>query len=87
MRTAGLLEGLTREAAPSFLSGLLIGHEINAVKELLAPKSATVVGAGALAQNYAIAMNVVGIEAEFQPGEDAAARGLHLVAARAGLVR
>lgn len=87
VRTAGLLEGLTREAAPSFLSGLLIGHEINAVKELLAPKSATVVGAGALAQNYAIAMNVVGIEAEFQPGEDAAARGLHLVAARAGLVR
>lgn len=87
VRTAGLLEGLSREAGPSFLSGLLIGNEIAAVKELLAPKSATVVGAGALAQNYAIALNVAGIEAEFVPGEDAAARGLHLVARRAGLVR
>jgi 2-dehydro-3-deoxygalactonokinase len=87
VRTAGLLEGLSREAAPSFLSGLLIGHEMHAVKELLAPRAATVVGAGALAQNYAIAMNVAGIEAEFVPGEDAAARGLCLVAQRAGLVR
>lgn len=87
VRTAGLLEGMTREAAPSFLSGLLIGHEMAAVRELFAAKGATVVGAGPLAQNYAIAMNVAGIEAEFMPGEDAAARGLHLVAARAGLVR
>jgi hypothetical protein len=45
------------------------------------------VGAGPLAQNYAIAMNVAGIETGFVPGEDAAARGLCLVAARAGLMR
>jgi 2-dehydro-3-deoxygalactonokinase len=87
VRTAGLLEGLSKEAAPSFLSGLLIGHEMAAVKEQLAPKSATVVGAGALAQNYAIAMNVAGIEAGFVPGEDASARGLYAVARAAGLVR
>jgi len=87
VRTAGLLEGLSREAAPSFLSGLLIGHEIAAVKDILKPKSATVVGAGALAQNYAIAMSVAGIDTAFVPGEDAAARGLFAIAQRAGLVR
>jgi 2-dehydro-3-deoxygalactonokinase len=86
VRTAGLLEGLGRDAAPSFLSGVLIGEEIAAAKAQFAPASVTVIGGMPLAQHYAIALNVAGISATTLAGDDAAANGLFRIARQAGLV-
>ena len=86
VRTAGLLEGLGRDAAASFLSGVLIGEEIAAAKAQFAPAGVTVIGSAMLAQHYAIALNVFGVSAETAAGDEAAANGLHRIARKAGLV-
>jgi 2-dehydro-3-deoxygalactonokinase len=86
VRTAGLLEGLSRDGAASFLSGVLIGEEIAAAKAQFAPAAVTVIGGTPLAQHYAIALNVAGIAATTMAGDDAAARGLFRIARQAGLI-
>jgi 2-dehydro-3-deoxygalactonokinase len=85
VRTAGLLEGLERDAGASFLSGLLIGQEIAAAKTEFAATDVTIVGANPLAQHYSIALNVAGLRTATVPGDAAAARGLFLIAREAGL--
>ena len=86
VRTAGLLEGLERDAGASFLSGVLVGQEVAAAKAHFSPASVTVIGSNPLAQHYAIALNVAGVTANAMSGEDAAARGLHAIAGAAGLL-
>ncbi len=84
VRTAGLLEGLGRDAASSFLSGVLIGEEVAAAKAQFTPASVAVIGGMPLAQHYAIALNVAGITAATVSGDDAAAGGLYRIARQAG---
>jgi 2-dehydro-3-deoxygalactonokinase len=86
VRTASLLEGLKPAAAPSYLSGLLIGHEIADAKKWCAPSRVVVIGAGVLVQHYAVALAMAGIEAAAVNGEHAAASGLYAIAKSAGLI-
>jgi 2-dehydro-3-deoxygalactonokinase len=86
VRTAGLLEGLDRDAGASFLSGVLVGQEIEAAKAQFAPANVTVIGSHPLAQHYTIGLNIAGVAAQAVSGEDAAARGLYAIAREAGLV-
>ncbi|MGV7194352.1 2-dehydro-3-deoxygalactonokinase [Xanthomonas axonopodis] len=82
-RTLGLFERLSSAALPSYLSGLLIGHELrehrgdHAIVHL--------VGSPALAQRYALALQHLGVESQLHP-EDLAAAGLFALARQRGLV-
>ena len=73
VRTRGLFEQLAGEAAASYLSGLLIGHEVRAA---LPPGAAVhLIGAPQLCKLYAGAIESCGGRASLDEGE-AAARGL-----------
>ena len=74
VRTLGLFGRLGEDAAASYLSGLLIGHEVRAAL----PAGGTdvhLIGAAALCEMYARAIAAAGSRATVH-GEDAAARGL-----------
>jgi 2-dehydro-3-deoxygalactonokinase len=74
VRTLGLFGALGEEAAASYLSGLLIGHEVRAALPA-AGAEVHLIGAGALCDLYARALAACGARAVAH-GEDAAARGL-----------
>ncbi len=76
IRTLGLLDLLTNADSASYLSGLLIGHE---VREAAPRGTVYLVGAPALCTLYAIAITHYGAEAR-TAGVDAAAKGLALIA-------
>ncbi len=80
VRTLGLFEGLTPAQAPSYLSGLLIGHELRA----LMPAAADVVhliGDAALVQRYSAALSLLGMASQTH-GQALSARGLFRVMVR-----
>ncbi|HYG06701.1 MAG TPA: 2-dehydro-3-deoxygalactonokinase [Stenotrophomonas sp.] len=81
-RTLALFDRLPGEAIGSYLSGLLIGHEIRHRQPT--PVQVHLVGSAALTQRYAHALAHLGIGAE-QHGEDLAAAGLHALARARGL--
>lgn len=77
--------GLPAEAAPSYLSGLLIGAEAASVPGLLdlgSDEPIAVVGEGALCQWYAAALAARGFTTTLHDGDEAAIAGL--VALHAG---
>jgi len=75
IRTLGLFDRLSPGAAPSFLSGLLIGHEIRSAGSGL---TVTLIGAGPLCALYAAAIGQLGGRAVLAEA-DAAARGLAMI--------
>jgi len=79
VRTLTLMEQLSEDDSASYLSGLLIGHEVRAA----IPSSGTVhlVGAAPLCTLYAQAIEACGGSATIED-EDAAARGLAAIARR-----
>jgi 2-dehydro-3-deoxygalactonokinase len=79
VRTLALMEQLSEDDSASYLSGLLIGHEVRAA----IPSSGTVhlVGAALLCTLYAQAIEACGGSATIED-EDAAARGLAAIARR-----
>jgi len=80
VRTLGLFAALSERDAGSYLSGLLIGHEVAAA----APSGPVhLVGAAPLCRLYALALEHHGIRSEIAPS-DLAATGLALIAERAG---
>jgi 2-dehydro-3-deoxygalactonokinase len=80
VRTLGLMGSLTSDASASYLSGLLIGHEIRAA---LPPGGhVTLLGAPPLCALYAHAIIALGGTASIGPA-DSAARGLALIGERA----
>lgn len=83
VRTLGLFGRLASEAAPSYLSGLLIGHEL---RDLLPPEPGVVhlVGGAALARRYERALARLGVASQSH-GEALAAHGLHRLAQARGL--
>ncbi len=80
VRTLGLMGKLKDSESASYLSGLLIGHEVRAAR----PQGQRVrlIGAAALCSLYARAVAACGGEAMVED-EDAAARGLALIGRRA----
>lgn len=88
VRTAGLFQRFTEAALPSYLSGLLIGHEVHA-SELLtrAPRPAQVhlIGSDRLLSAYAHALLALGIGVQ-RHSEQLAALGMYRIARTRGLV-
>jgi 2-dehydro-3-deoxygalactonokinase len=77
VRALGLMGSLTEDAAPSYLSGLLIGSE---VRSALTPgASVHLIGAEQLSARYARAIAACGGTVRLED-EDAAARGLAAIA-------
>ena len=79
VRTTGLFGQFADSALPSYLSGLLIGHELHA-SDLLSrsprPAQVHLVGSERLLASYAHALTTLDIGVQRHP-EDLAARGLH----------
>ncbi|MCS3808692.1 2-dehydro-3-deoxygalactonokinase [Xanthomonas sp. 4461] len=81
-RTLGLFDRLSAQALPSYLSGLLIGHELGEHRGSHA--TVHLVGSPALAQRYALALTHLGVATQTHP-EDLAAAGLFALARQHGL--
>ena len=77
---------LAEDDAGDYLSGLLIGAEIAEARRLFADGTPHVAGAEALVRRYLAAFDALGVKALAAPPR-AAARGLHLLAREAGLIR
>lgn len=79
LRAAALFDEIAAAEASSFLSGLLIGHEIAAALEAGVGPPILLIGAGSLTARYATALDIFGVPHR-TADPDAAARGLHLIA-------
>ncbi len=86
-RTLGLFGKVPSQALRSYLSGMLIGSEIEEAAAWLGgkPGAVTVIGGASLSAAYHAALKQRGIAAEVAPA-DAASRGLMRIARSAGLV-
>ncbi|KHJ59879.1 2-dehydro-3-deoxygalactonokinase, partial [Burkholderia glumae] len=91
-RTLGLTGQLAPQAQGDYLSGLLIGHELNALVAMLAGVGTTLaaqpprlIGDGRLCERYLTALREFGCEGA-QVVERATERGLWRIASQAGLV-
>ena len=82
VRTRGLFGELSTTQLPSYLSGLLIGHELHGL--LGGAQQVHLIGSEALVQRYrrALALRGVGVQVH---GEALVARGLHRLAVAARL--
>lgn len=83
VRTRGLFGELGAAAAPSYLSGLLIGHELRALRPA-GDAALHLVGGAALTARYQRALERLGATAQAH-GEDLSAAGLWRLAAARGL--
>lgn len=86
-RTLGLFDRLPAEAIGSYLSGLLIGTEIEetrAWRSREASREVTVIASPDLAERYRGALEIKGLRPQLAV-DDAAARGLFRIARAAGL--
>ncbi|NJC43077.1 UNVERIFIED_ORG: 2-dehydro-3-deoxygalactonokinase [Xanthomonas campestris] len=81
-RTLGLFDRLAATALPSYLSGLLIGHELREQRGSQA--TVHLVGSPGLAQRYALALAQLGVRTQLHR-EDLAATGLFALARQRGL--
>jgi 2-dehydro-3-deoxygalactonokinase len=75
LRSLSLFDAMPQMEAASYLSGLLIGHEVASALEMGVAPPVHLVGAEALTLRYAAALASFGIPSVTQE-EDAAARGL-----------
>jgi 2-dehydro-3-deoxygalactonokinase len=88
VRTEGLFERYAGDELPSFLSGLLIGHEIRGLRASGSPPGPApmhVIGSDHLRTRYARGFARLGVDA-FWHDEDRVAVGLHRLAESAGLL-
>ncbi|QNM95706.1 2-dehydro-3-deoxygalactonokinase [Chitinimonas koreensis] len=83
VRSQGLLGTLAAEQAPSYLSGLLIGHELRGLLPA-GTRSVQLIGGADLVRRYALALALLGVAAT-PHGEALGARGLHLLARLRGI--
>jgi 2-dehydro-3-deoxygalactonokinase len=83
VRTASLFGHFPAQALPSYLSGLLVGHELQAALAGL-PAPVHLVGSEALVERYAHALQARGIEVR-RHSEELAAAGMHRLARARGL--
>jgi 2-dehydro-3-deoxygalactonokinase len=85
VRTLGLFDRLPADALKSYLSGLLIGHEIVAAAPASLSQTVTIVGESRLAQRYGRALVRRGLAVDLV-GEAVVIDGLRLIAGAAGIV-
>ena len=89
VRTLGLFERLSKAELPAYLSGLLIGHEIEEAltnfRESSKDLSVMIIGASSLADRYALAFAHAGLK-PFSTDDDVVARGHYNLAMAAGLI-
>jgi 2-dehydro-3-deoxygalactonokinase len=89
VRTRGLFGELTPAAAPSFLSGLLIGAEVRGAREVgrigEGAAAATLIGEAALCQRYVEVLKMAGSQSRLA-GADVTPRGLWRLALAAGMI-
>ncbi|WP_395824402.1 2-dehydro-3-deoxygalactonokinase [Collimonas sp.] len=90
-RTLGLTGALDGASQREYLSGLLIGHEISALQDLLQQRQqqtslVILVGEPALCERYASALRAYGV-ARIQIMAQATERGLWQLALGAGLLK
>jgi len=83
VRAEALFEAIGEAETADYLSGILIGHEING---LGARGPVTLIGTDALNQRYRRALERSGYRVDSVPGEDAVIAGLWSVARQAGIV-
>ncbi len=81
VRAAALFDEMEEDESASFLSGLLIGHEVAAALEDGVAPPVILIGAERLTSRYGAALDAFGIPHRVAD-HDAAARGLHLIAQR-----
>lgn len=84
VRTDGLFGAQPPAALASYLSGLLIGHELRAALEAFPAPQVVLVGAPALTQRYRAALDREGRASTAVSGDAAAAKGLWRIAEKAG---
>ena len=84
VRTAALFGRFEPVALPSYLSGLLIGHELRAALHGIPAGEVHLLGSDALLQRYARALQALG-HAVVRHREDLAASGCHRLACLRGL--
>jgi 2-dehydro-3-deoxygalactonokinase len=75
-RARVLMDEITGASEADYLSGMLVGHEINSAG---GSGPVLVMGAEALAERYLRAFRLCGREARLFEGETATARGLRLI--------
>jgi 2-dehydro-3-deoxygalactonokinase len=80
LRSLSLFDAMPELEAASYLSGLLIGHEVAAALEAGVAPPVHLIGAGALTQRYSAALAAFGIPSQVE-AEDAAAAGLFRIGA------
>ena len=89
VRTLGLFERLSKAELPAYLSGLLIGHEIDEAlanfRESSKGLSVMIIGASSLANRYAKAIAHAGLE-PLSTDDDIVARGHYGLARAVGLI-
>jgi 2-dehydro-3-deoxygalactonokinase len=92
-RTLGLTAQLAREEQPDYLSGLLIGHELNGLEAVLTRQQSTLAGRAlrligneALCERYRLALTQYGCQ-QAELVKNATERGLWRMAVQAGLVK
>ncbi len=81
VRAAALFDEMAEEESASYLSGLLIGHEVASALEAGVAPPVILIGAERLTSRYGAALDAFGIPHRVAD-HDAAARGLHLIAQR-----
>jgi 2-dehydro-3-deoxygalactonokinase len=85
-RTLALFNELPNDALASYLSGQVIGTEIaHATADHPMRVRYNILASPALAQHYVSAMTLAGLQVQFSP-PDVAVKGLHKIAAAAGVV-
>lgn len=85
-RTLPLFAMLSDYAVADYISGMLIGTEVQSQLTQLKPESSiTIIGRGDLAERYEIALGILGIDC-FHALEDVAAQGHFSIAVSAGLI-
>ncbi|WP_295530013.1 2-dehydro-3-deoxygalactonokinase [uncultured Thioclava sp.] len=77
LRAAALLNGLDPISAASRLSGLLIGWELAATRDLWSGQTAALIGTAKLAALYARALGANGVQTQDYPAEPTTLAGLH----------
>lgn len=78
LRAAALFDEIEEAEAASFLSGLLIGHEVASALEAGVAPPVILVGSSLLTERYARALDAFGVPSR-EAAPDAAARGLALI--------
>ncbi len=86
LRARFIVDGAAGEAISAELSGLLIGHEFQAMRRIFSCDALVIVGAPELAALYGRAASLAGISAEVTDGNAMAAKGLVALARQAGLI-